>query len=389
MKQAFIIMQIGNAALERVYHECFLPVLRKNGFEPKRVDKHNQGRLLKSEIVDFIQSSDLILADLTNERPNCYLEIGYAMGLDKFNQLILTAREDHNHQSPNYNAKGPRIHFDLSGYDILFWHPDELEKLRTDLEKKIQRRVLIVSDNDSSKKPGLSDRWFTQHREAAYTDLEKNGFTGYMELQFSLDHESIDVPQTDLLKASQSAQIHTFGWPIGASDTSGSAEFRPKSKADGIFIKIISKDSFDYWSLRKNGDFYLLQDLFEDHVGRRNSLFFNTRVVRITESILYAAKLYHNLGLEGDSVITMKIRHGGLIGREVAASTNRYVRPNQKSSENEIETINTFRLAEVESDLTGIVEKFTSPLFVVFDYFSLDKNILKQIVDDFVAGRVT
>lgn len=387
MKQAFIIMQIGNDALEKVYHECFVPVLRKNGFEPKRVDKHNQGRLLKSEIVDFIQSSDLILADLTNERPNCYLEIGYAMGLDKFNQLVLTAREDHNHQSPNYNAKGPRIHFDLSGYDILFWHPDQLEKLKTDLDKKIQRRVLIVSDN--SKKPRLSDSWFAHQREAAHVDLEKNGFTGFMEVQFSLENDSINISQTELLKASQAAQIHTFGWPIGASDASGSAEFRPKSKADGISIKIIGEDSFDFWSLRKNGDFYLLQDLFEDHVGRQNSLFFNTRVVRITEAILYAAKLYHNLGLDGDSVITMKIRHGGLIGREIAASTNRNVRPNQKSSESEIEATHTFRLAEVESDLTNIVEKFTAPLFVVFDYFVLGKNILKQIVDDFVSGRVT
>jgi nucleoside 2-deoxyribosyltransferase len=95
MKQAFIIMQIGNPALDKVCEDAILPSLRENGFDPKRVDKHNQGGLLKNEIIKFIENSDIIIADLINERPNCYLEIGYAMGVGKLRNLILTAREDH------------------------------------------------------------------------------------------------------------------------------------------------------------------------------------------------------------------------------------------------------------------------------------------------------
>ena len=120
MKQAFIIMQIGNEELDKVCREAIVPALRTCGLDPKRVDKHNKGGLLKSEIIAFINQADIIIADLTNERPNCYLEVGYAMGREKYSNLILTAREDHNPDSPNHIRNGPKVHFDLAGYDILW-----------------------------------------------------------------------------------------------------------------------------------------------------------------------------------------------------------------------------------------------------------------------------
>jgi integrase len=94
MAVGFIIMQIGNADLDRVCADAIVPAIEAAGLAAKRVDKHNVGGLLKSETIAFIQQADIIVADLTNERPNCYLEIGYAMGLDKFTNLILTARRN-------------------------------------------------------------------------------------------------------------------------------------------------------------------------------------------------------------------------------------------------------------------------------------------------------
>lgn len=147
MRQSFIIMPIGNPNLDIVCKEAIVPALKTCGLDPKRVDKHNEGRLLKSEIVEFIESSDIIVADLTNERPNCYLEVGYAMGLDKFRNLILTAREDHNQDSPNYKKGGPKIYFDLSGYDILFWEPNNLDEFKEELEKRVRRRLTTLASH--------------------------------------------------------------------------------------------------------------------------------------------------------------------------------------------------------------------------------------------------
>jgi hypothetical protein len=49
MKQAFIIMQIGNLDLDNICKDVFVPVLKACGLDPKRVDKHNEGGLLKSK----------------------------------------------------------------------------------------------------------------------------------------------------------------------------------------------------------------------------------------------------------------------------------------------------------------------------------------------------
>ena len=55
------------------------------------------------------------------------------MGLGKKPNLILMAREDHHHRSPNYRNDGPRVHFDLEGYDLLLWDPQRLDVFRTKL----------------------------------------------------------------------------------------------------------------------------------------------------------------------------------------------------------------------------------------------------------------
>jgi hypothetical protein len=141
----FVIMQIGNAELDRVYERAIVPAIEDCGLVARRVDRHNQGGLLHSEIVAFIEDSEILVADLTNERPNCYLEIGYALGARRALRLVLTAREDHQADSPNHRPGGPKVHFDLSGYDILFWHPDRLDAFRAELGRRIGRRLLMLS----------------------------------------------------------------------------------------------------------------------------------------------------------------------------------------------------------------------------------------------------
>jgi hypothetical protein len=144
-QQAFVIMAIGSPQLDELFDRAIAPALRRCGLDPKRVDRHNQGGLLYSEIISFIEESEILVADLTNERPNCYLEVGYAMGAGRFTSLILTAREDHSVDSPHYRPAGPRIHFDLLGYDILFWKPNGFGAFREELEKRIRRRQALLA----------------------------------------------------------------------------------------------------------------------------------------------------------------------------------------------------------------------------------------------------
>src|SRR5215471_7699262 len=149
-------MQIGNSELDEMFNNIISPAVGTMGLTTKRIDKHNEGGLLKSEIMAFIEDSDIIIADLTNERPNCYLEVGYAMGRNKFRNLILMAREDHNSDSPNYRPGAKKVHFDLSGYDILFWDPNRPSDFDAELRKRIQGRLRLLSSSEVGLRPEKS-----------------------------------------------------------------------------------------------------------------------------------------------------------------------------------------------------------------------------------------
>ncbi len=145
--EAFLIMQIGDLQLDRIWSNVYVPVIEDFKLRPRRIDKHNTGRFLMSEVADLLVKSKIIIADLTNARPNCYLEVGYTYGIEKHSHLILCAREDHHPNSPNHKKDGPKIHFDISGYDILFWDESKIDDFKIALAKKINYRLEVIKNN--------------------------------------------------------------------------------------------------------------------------------------------------------------------------------------------------------------------------------------------------
>jgi hypothetical protein len=393
MDQAFIIMQIENSQLDAVCAQAIVPALKTCGFDPKRVDKHNSGGLLKSEIVTFLESAGLIIADLTNERPNCYLEVGYTMGINKFKQLILTAREDHNPSSPNYKVAGPKIHFDLSGYDICFWDPERIDDFRKELEKRIRRRQLIVAPAVPVPISPWNEDWLKEQEAVASEGLWKVGLKAFMEVRFALSSGKLRKNQHELLQAMERAVIHTFGWPIGIVMTR--PDSRPRPTSDGIRAEVAreindyaDRVSYDYWSLRKDGDFYLLKSLFEDE-REPGKIYFNTRIVRITEVFLFCARLYNTLGVDATEIVKVRVRHSGLAGRMLSSVGSRRLSDDYVTSADEVTTDVQTPLSKIESELVSLVKEVADPLFVVFDFFKLTDPVYEDIVNRFVAGQVT
>ena len=389
MRQAFIIMQIGNPNLDIVCKESIVPALQSCALEPKRVDKHNEGGLLKSEIVGFIKSSDIIVADLTNERPNCYLEVGYVMGLDKLRNLILTAREDHNQDSPNYKKGGPKIHFDLSGYDILFWEPNSLNKFKEELEKRVRHRLETLELRMPTSVSPWDEEWISQQQDLAFSGLERSGKSGFMEIRMTLPDSKISIAHEELLRIAEQAQISTSGWPLGV--VVNSEEYCPKSTTGGIVAEIDSGGgrSYDYWTIRRDGTFYLLKSLFED--GRKQGyIFYDIRIARITEALLYAVRLYSGFKVPPDSRILIRIRHGGLKDRVLGTSrVERVPDYNRNCKDDEVCTEVETTFKKIESDLVDLVQRFTQELFVIFNFFKVNRKELEDIVNNFMAGRVT
>ncbi len=57
----------------------------------------------------------------------------------------------------------------------------------------------------------------------------------------------------------------------------------------------LDRTSYDFWKLFRDGRFYTLLSLFEDSRAE-SAVFWDTRSVRVTESLLLLNRLYRGLG---------------------------------------------------------------------------------------------
>ncbi len=241
----------------------------------------------------------------------------------------------------------------------------------------------------STSRDFFADEWFAKHKSAAMSEVQRRG--AFMEVAFGASTNTFRSEHRVLLNVAERSAIHTFGWPIGVVLHRDDA--KPKPDSDGIVAKIACHfsacESFDYWALRLNGDFYLAENLFENE-RNPNAIFFNTRMIRVAESLLYCRSLYNNLGVENGTVVQFLIRHSGIKGRILSTSNpNRMWFEDRKSSEDSSEVSVNF-----EHPLTdrGVVEKTTellNPLFVLFDFFEPSESLYQDVVGNFIQGRCT
>ncbi len=238
----------------------------------------------------------------------------------------------------------------------------------------------------------LDDDWFGKHNSAASDGLKGIGRTGAMEIRAAL-HDPVRKSQLELLTAVRSSEIRTFGWPIGIL-LENRPEYRPKPVADGIVTEVAitekswsGESSYDYWALRNGGDFFLLQSLFEDERAK-NHVFFDTRIVRITEALLFLGNLYRNLGVAPEARLSVRIVHSGLAGRTLtSASRNRDVLP-ASTAANRSEAQLSDTLSGLREHLVEHVINILEPMFMLFDFKRFEPSIYEDIVSKFAAGHV-
>ncbi len=238
------------------------------------------------------------------------------------------------------------------------------------------------------------EKWFAAQYERAHEQFTQAGFRTYMEIKFSLQNRKKNFDQQQLTEAVENSQNHTFGWPIGIILESDE-QFRPKPADYGIYVegkterKDIYKGTYDYWALNSSGDFYQLKSIYED---TRNTIaiFFNTRIVRVAETLLFCEKLYSNLGLADENpFVDIEINYFGLKGRLLRSSNfTRYIEK-KFTEENEVRTKGTVSIDWISPKIIELTEQFAWPLFVVYEHRGIDYEIYEDIVTDFINGKVT
>lgn len=239
----------------------------------------------------------------------------------------------------------------------------------------------------------LNEPWFETERAVAERGIVQLGLEGSMELRFGL-HDELIKSQLDLLSAVRKSMIRTFGWPIGVT-LENRDEYKPRPYGDGIRAEIAianeslsGRQTYDYWAACRNGDFYLLQSLFEDMRGEKQ-IFFNTRIVRVAEALMFASNLYTNLGAPPDATLSVRVAHRGLAGRTLTSTgENRFVSPrvsHESTSEAEI----VLTLGKMHETLVDDVRRIVEPLFMLFEFQEFGEAIYTDIVRRFEMGETS
>lgn len=209
--------------------------------------------------------------------------------------------------------------------------------------------------------------------------MEKNEIKGYVEFASHLVDFSLNSEVKDLIQAADLSQIHTFGWPIGV--VLHNEQDRPKPYGDsyvkGVRTVVSNEDEFDYWTLDKNGDYYILGSLFED-ARFENKLFIDTRTVRAAETLLRTGQLYQQLKVPGDANVECHIEHGNIAGRKLTAAN--HLRAFSFSHERECS------LNIISKDFVTRVEDLTNLEFLKEIVFDIIKGVT-EACDGFVPSK--
>jgi len=126
-KQVFVIMKFDDAILNSAYEGVIKPIVKKHKYKPIRIDDIQDSGKITDQIIEEISKSEVVIADLSGERPNCYYEAGFAHAIGK--EIILTIR------------KNTPIHFDLSAHRFIEWGTENELRKGLDLRfKSIKKR---------------------------------------------------------------------------------------------------------------------------------------------------------------------------------------------------------------------------------------------------------
>lgn len=109
--RVFVVMRIGDADLDSAYRNTMRPVIREFGYDALRIDEIQDSDDITAQILECIATSELVLCELSMERPNCYYEAGFAHALGR--ELILVIR------------RGETKHFDLASHRFIEWEAQE------------------------------------------------------------------------------------------------------------------------------------------------------------------------------------------------------------------------------------------------------------------------
>jgi nucleoside 2-deoxyribosyltransferase len=126
------MIQPFNEKFDKLYKDIYKPAIETTECEPYRVDEDDSVANIAERIRKKIRGARICLADITEDNPNVWYEVGFAHAQGK--QIVLIAETK------------DKIPFDMSGEKVIFYDtssPSDFEDLKENISNAMQSRLKI------------------------------------------------------------------------------------------------------------------------------------------------------------------------------------------------------------------------------------------------------
>jgi len=133
MDACFVIQPFDAGRYDKLYTDVYFPAIELAGYRPYRVDQDPSVSVPIDSIEAGIKSAVVCLADITEDNPNVWYELGFAFASNR--PVVMICAE---------NRQGRKFPFDIQHRSIILYKPDSLsdfEKLKTTITARMKAIV--------------------------------------------------------------------------------------------------------------------------------------------------------------------------------------------------------------------------------------------------------
>ncbi|MCI8402340.1 MAG: hypothetical protein HFI38_09705 [Lachnospiraceae bacterium] len=177
----FVIQPYDKGKYDKRYREVIVPTVEKCGLECYRVDEDASVEIPFNQIEEKIRESVLCIADITENNPNVWFEVGYAYACRK--KLILVCSDDRKGDYP----------FDIRHHKVLRYDtesPRDFVRYGNDLEKAIveySKGTALWPADETADRPAVLTAGIGGYYEADILDVRQIRSNGEDCLCYRLD----------------------------------------------------------------------------------------------------------------------------------------------------------------------------------------------------------
>jgi hypothetical protein len=146
METCFVIQPFDGGRYDKLFVDIYAPAIEAAGYKPYRVDKDASVSVPIDSIEAGIKSAMVCLADITEDNPNVWYELGYAFAANR--PVVMICAE---------NRLGKKYPFDIAHRSIILYKPDSLSDFEKLKGRITERMIAIVTRDEALQRMSEND----------------------------------------------------------------------------------------------------------------------------------------------------------------------------------------------------------------------------------------